>query len=125
QALVEFTLSPQTAQVHKLAPEQYADLPAYLAAQAELWFGEPCSAEQVQDFNWRCALGERLKSHFAFQNLLRDLERLGPKSVLLDDLLTLLQRRLPVCDEPRYALLWLSSLLALVAHARKPGYQDF
>ncbi|HBO5084874.1 TPA: DEAD/DEAH box helicase [Pseudomonas aeruginosa] len=125
EALVEFTLSPQPAQVHKLAPEQYADLPAYLAAQAELWFGEPCSAEQVQDFNWRCALGERLKSHFAFQNLLRDLERLGPKSVLLDDLLALLQRRLPVCEEPRYALLWLSSLLALVAHARKPGHQDF
>lgn len=125
EALVEFTLSPQPMQVDKLPPEQYANLPAYLAAQAELWFGEPCTAEQVQDFRWRCALGDRLKSHFAFQNLLRDLERLGPKSVLLDDLLTLLQRRLPACDEPRYPMLWLSSLLALVAHARKDAHQDF
>lgn len=125
EALVEFTMSPQPAQVDKLPPEQYANLPAYLAAQAELWFGEPCTAEQVQGFSWRCALGDRLKSHFAFQNLLRDLERLGPKSVLLDDLLTLLQRRLPACDEPRYTMHWLSSLLALVAHARKDAHQDF
>ncbi|MGU1495528.1 DEAD/DEAH box helicase [Pseudomonas aeruginosa] len=125
QAVVEFTQSPQPAQLQQLAPEQYADLSEYLAAQAQLWFGSACSVEQVQDFKWRCDLGGQLKSHFAFQNLLRDLDRLGPKSVLLDDLLALLQRRLPACDDPRFALLWLSSLLALVAHARQPGHQDF
>ena len=125
EAVVEFTQSPQPTDIASLAPENFDDMPAYLAAQAALWFARPCSAEQVQDFAWRCALGERLKSHFAFQNLLRDLERSGPKSVLLDDLLTLLKRRLPVCEEERYPLLWLSSLLALVAHARKVGPQDF
>ncbi|MCF5517224.1 DEAD/DEAH box helicase [Pseudomonas sp. PA-3-11C] len=125
EAVVEFTQSPQPGDLATLAPDQYDDLHAYLAAQVPLWLGQPCSVEQVQDFGWRCELGERLKCHFAFQNLLRDLERLGPKSVLLGDLLVLLKRRLPACDDERFALLWLSSLLSLVAHARKPGHQDF
>lgn len=125
EALVEFTQSPQPSDLDVLAPENYDDLHAYLAAQAPLWFGEPCSVTQAADFAWRCGLGEQLKSHFAFQNLLRDLERLGPKSVLLDDLLLLLKRRLPSCDDERFALLWLSSLLSLVAHARQDAHQDF
>lgn len=125
EALVEFTQSPQPSDLDVLAPENYDDLHAYLAAQAPLWFGESCSVSQAEDFVWRCGLGERLKSHFAFQNLLRDLERLGPKSVLLDDLLLLLKRRLPSCDDERFALLWLSSLLSLVAHARQDAHQDF
>ncbi len=125
EALVEFTQSPQPSDLDVLAPENYDDLHAYLAAQAPLWFGEPCTVTQAEDFAWRCGLGDRLKSHFAFQNLLRDLERLGPKSVLLDDLLLLLKRRLPSCDDERFALLWLSSLLSLVAHARQDAHQDF
>lgn len=125
EALVEFTQSPQPSDLDVLAPENYDDLHAYLAAQAPLWFGEPCTVTQAEDFVWRCGLGDRLKSHFAFQNLLRDLERLGPKSVLLDDLLLLLKRRLPSCDDERFALLWLSSLLSLVAHARQDAHQDF
>jgi len=125
EALVEFTQSPQPSDLDVLAPENYDDLHAYLAAQAPLWFGESCSVTQAEDFAWRCGLGDRLKSHFAFQNLLRDLERLGPKSVLLDDLLLLLKRRLPSCDDERFVLLWLSSLLSLVAHARQDAHQDF
>ena len=125
EAVVEFTHSPQPADLATLAPEQYDDPHAYLAAQVPLWFGQDGSLEQVSEFAWRCALGERLKSHFAFQNLLRDLERLGAKSVLLEDLLALLRRRLPACEDERFPWLWLSSLLALVAHARKPGHQDF
>lgn len=125
EALVEFTQSPQPSDLDVLAPENYNDLNAYLAAQAPLWFGEPCSVTQADDFAWRCGLGMHLKSHFAFQNLLRDLERLGPKSVLLDDLLVLLKRRLPSCDDERFALLWLSSLLSLVAHARQDAHQNF
>lgn len=125
EALVEFTQSPQPSDLDVLAPENYDDLHAYLAAQAPLWFGESCSVTQAEDFAWRCVLGDRLKSHFAFQNLLRDLERLGPKSVLLDDLLLLLKRRLPSCDDERFALLWLSSLLSLATHARQDAHQDF
>lgn len=125
EAVVEFTQYPQPTDMALLSPENFDDLPAYLAAQVPLWFSQPCSVEEVQSFDWRCGLGERLKCHFAFQNLLRDLERLGPKSVLLEDVLSLLKRRLPAGEDERYPLLWLSSLLALVAHARKPGNQDF
>ncbi|MEF8753223.1 MAG: DEAD/DEAH box helicase [Accumulibacter sp.] len=128
-AVVEHTLSPQPADEERLDPADYNDLHRYIAAQAELWFGEACTSEQVHDFAWRCELGQRLKCHFAFQNLLRDLDRLGPKSVLVDDLLALLNRRLPkrqgAAASERFTLLWLASLLSLVAHARKPGHQGF
>ena len=136
-AVVEHTVSPQPADEERLDPANHPNLHAYLSEQFGLWFGEPAPQEVVQDFDWRCDLGRRLKSHFAFQNLLRDLDRLGPKSVPVDDLLALLRRRLPKrqseaakdtgkdAASERFVLLWLSSLLALAAHARKPGHQDF
>jgi DEAD/DEAH box helicase domain-containing protein len=128
-ALVEYTASPQPADEAALDPSGEDSPFEYLARQVSLWFGEACTAEEVQGFEWRCRLGERLKTHFAFQNLLRDLERLGSRSVPVQDLLAFLTRRLPKRgEEPsseRFALLWLASLLALVAHARKPGHQDF
>lgn len=128
-AVVEHTGSPQLVDLPVLDPAQHGGLEAYLAAQVPLWLGQTCTPVQVRDMAWRCALGEQLKCHFAFQNLLRDLDRLGPRSVLVDDLLALLRRRLPqardsTADE-RFVLLWLSSLLALVAHARKAGHQGF
>jgi DEAD/DEAH box helicase domain-containing protein len=128
-ALVEHTLSPQLTDEARLDPANHPNLHAYLAEQVQHWFGGTCSTEQVPDFAWRCELGQRLKCHFAFQNLLRDMDRLGPRSVLVDDLLALLQRRLPKQQDSAvsesFVLLWLSSLLSLVAHARKPGHQDF
>ncbi|WP_295578688.1 DEAD/DEAH box helicase [uncultured Lamprocystis sp.] len=128
-ALVEFMRNPGPADVALLDPATFPDADAYLAAQAELWFGEPVAVAEVADFAWRCALGDKLKGHFAFQNLLRDLdragERRGGRSVPVAALIQLLMRRLSPRDDPRFALLWLSSLLALVAHARKPGKQDF
>ena len=132
-AVVEHTMSPQPADEERLDPANHSNLHTYLSEQAGLWFGEPAPPDVIQDFDWRCELGRRLKCHFAFQNLLRDLDRLGPKSVPVDDLLALLRRRLPKRQsEPaseaaseRFVLLWLSSLLALVAHARKAGHQDF
>jgi len=119
-AVVEFTQSPPPDAVSVLDPAGHDDMPAWLAAQVPLWFGASCSTEQVGDAGWRCRLGGWLKSHFAFQNLLRDMERLGPRAVALDDLLTVLARRLPPHADTRYPLLWLGSLLALVAHARQP-----
>ena len=124
-ALVEYTASPQPADEVALDPSGEESPYDYLARQVGLWFGEACMAADVQDFDWRCRLGERLKTHFAFQNLLRDLERLGSRSVPVQDLLAFLTRRLAKRDDERFALLWLGSLLALVAHARKPGHQDF
>lgn len=124
-ALVEHMQSPQATDASALDPALYSRANDYLAAQVNLWFGEAVSAQQVGDFAWRCVLGEKLKSHFAFQNLLRDLDKLGARSVPIAELIQLLMRRLPQRDNSSFVLLWLSSLLALVAHARKPGHQDF
>ena len=125
EAVVEFTGSPQLADEAVLNPNSYDDANQFLAAQFRLWFGLNCTSEDVQDTAWRCDLGQRLKCHFAFQNLLRDLDRLGGRSVLVGDLLALLKRRLPKRDDDLFALLWLSSLLSMVAHARKDAHQDF
>ena len=119
-AVVEFTQYPGPDAVPLLDPAGHDDMQAWLAAQVPLWFGTLCTVEQVNDAGWRCQLGGKLKSHFAFQNLLRDMERLGPRAVALDDLLAVLSRRLPAHDDARYPQLWLGSLLALVAHARQP-----
>ncbi|NJD36340.1 MAG: DEAD/DEAH box helicase [Betaproteobacteria bacterium] len=129
EAVVEHTLSPQAADESQMEPANFEDVHRYLVAQTRLWFGDVVTTDAVQDFDWRCELGKRLKRHYAFQNLLRDLDRMGRKSVLLDDLLALLKRRLPgqagETAGDHFVWLWLSSLLALVAHARKPGHQDF
>jgi DEAD/DEAH box helicase domain-containing protein len=124
-ALVEHMLSPQIGNAEALDPSKYMHANDYLSQQYALWFGTEVTNVQVDNFDWRCELGNQLKCHFAFQNLLRDLDKLGGRSVLVADLVRLLMRRLPQRDDERYALLWLSSLLALVAHARKPGHQDF
>lgn len=124
-AVIEHMQTPQPANMVALDPAQYSDIASYIAAQYALWFGQAVSAAEVETKPWRDTLGVALKSHFAFQNLLRDLDRLGGKSVLLKTLLTLLSRRLPACDDTHYPLLWLSSLLSLIAYARKPGHQDF
>jgi DEAD/DEAH box helicase domain-containing protein len=119
-AVVEFTLSPAPADIPALDPAAFEDMPRWLAAQVPLWFGGSSSPEQVQAPDWRCELGRWLRSHYAFQNLLRDMERLGARAVALDDLLAVLARRLPAEETGHFPALWLNSLLALIAHARQP-----
>ncbi|MDO4231344.1 MAG: DEAD/DEAH box helicase [Lautropia sp.] len=117
-AVVEFTSSPQPADIQILDPAEHVDMSAWLQRQVPLWFGEAVADVQVSQPGWRCALGRMLKGHYAFQNLLRDLDKLGGKAILLEDVLSVLEKRLTACKDARYPLLWLGSLLALVAHAR-------
>lgn len=125
ESVVEHTLQPQATDETKLDPAQYQSAEDYLAAQYHIWFGQSVSSAQVKQQQWRCELGEALKGHFAFQNLLRDLERLGARSVPVQELVKLLTRRTAKRDDAQFAKLWLSSLLSLVAHARKDAHQDF
>lgn len=124
-SIVEHMQTPQASDIAVLDPANYTRAEEYLTAQFGLWFGMSATADDVIDVEWRCELGEKLKCHFAFQNLLRDLDKLGKRSIPVSELIQLLMRRLPVRDNPQFALLWLSSLLALVAHARKREFQDF
>ena len=125
ESVVEHTLQPQATDEAKLDPAQYKSADDYLATQYQIWFGRSVSSAQVNQQQWRCELGEALKGHFAFQNLLRDLDRLGGRSVPVQEMVKLLTRRTTKRDDARFAKLWLSSLLSLVAHARKAAHQDF
>jgi len=124
-SVVEHTQQPQAVDKIKLDPVQYNSADQYLAAQYQLWFGKQVSPEHIKDQKWRCELGHSLKGHFAFQNLLRDLDRLSGRSVPVEELVKLLTRRTSKRDDEQFAKHWLSSLLSLVAHARKDAHQDF
>lgn len=125
ESVVEYILQPQAPDEATLDPAQYKSIDDYLAAQYLIWFGKPVQPMHISQYQWRCELGESLKGHFAFQNLLRDLDRLGGRSVPVQELVKLLTRRISKRDDARFAKLWLSSLLSLVAHARKDAHQDF
>ena len=116
---VEYLEAPSAADVLALTPEQYASSTEYLAAQYALWFGESVTETEAVTLAFQIELGRRLKQHVSFQNLLRDIERLGGRAVSVDDLCQVLTRRLrDAADAPaEYPRLWLGSLLALIAHA--------
>lgn len=117
---VEYMGWPRPTDVDLLDASQGESVASYLADQYRLWFDETVSPDEVEGLEWRVALGERLKSHVAFQNLLRDLDKLGRRAVPLDDVLSHIGRRLRAEAQPLYLMRWLESLVALVAHARRP-----
>lgn len=116
---VEYMGWPRATDTDLLDGSQGESVTSYLADQYRLWFDETVSPDEVESLEWRVTLGERLKSHVAFQNLLRDLDKLGRRAVPLDDMLAHVGRRLRAEEHPLYLMRWLESLVALVAHARR------
>ncbi len=119
---IEFLSMPGPADYERLSPLRYATAEDYLSAQCALWFGgAPQSTDTINTREFRVGLGERLKQHVAFQNLLRDLQRFGSRAVRLNDLEDAVRRRLrDSADAPAdLPLQWLVSLVSLVAHASK------
>ncbi len=57
-----------------LDPKGYRGVSEYIAAQHALWFEETLSPEDLEAGTWRAALGERLKGHLFFHNLLKVLD---------------------------------------------------
>ncbi len=119
---VEYVDMPDAGDLTALSPLSYGSAPAYLGAQYRIWFGEEADEQRVSTLAFQVQLGERLKRHVAFQNLLRDLHHLGSRAVDLADLSEIVRRRLRATEDfdrdlPR---LWIGSLLALIAHASRP-----
>jgi DEAD/DEAH box helicase domain-containing protein len=116
---VEHMDSPAASNYEALSPQSYGSTADFLAAQHRLWFGIEVDAPTVLTLDSQIELGRRLKQHVAFQNLLRDIDRLGGRAVNLDELIQVVSRRLrdAASAPPDYARLWLGSLLALIAHA--------
>ncbi len=116
---VESMAWPQASDSADLDPNAHATTGQYLATLYRLWFEEPVDPDQVDQLAWRVQLGERLMAHVAFQNLLRDLDKLGRRAVPVADLRAQISRRLRAEDAPQFVERWLESLIALIAHARR------
>lgn len=121
ESSIEFVGRPTAEDYEHLSTIRYVNTEEYIAAQYALWFGVPVKAQLAGELPFRVQLGGQLKQHVAFQNLLRDIKRLGGRAVPLSELVDVSGRRLEdVGSAPAdFAALSLISLLALVSHASK------
>jgi len=112
-APIKYVLMPTDGMALALDPDQYDTMHAYLAAQYALLFPEE-EVAKPDDMAWRMTLGQQLKQHQLFYNLLRSLTNV-PKS--LDELSVELKRSLPLPMHASLPLL-INSLCALISVAR-------
>lgn len=110
----------QRQQREHLDPQNYTGFADYIAAQYALWFGEPLpDSELTGTEDWRHQLGERLKTHRFFYNLMKQLQG-APKaeSTLLAELSGLHQELKPESAHDDFGMLVLNSMVALISVAR-------
>jgi DEAD/DEAH box helicase domain-containing protein len=105
--------TPSTDDLGAMDPLTYELVDEYLKAQVELWMGKGLSLDPV-------ALGDALKHHAFFRNLLMIL---GNRAVAACDLAAELKKQLPGFDalDDQYLDRLLGSFLALVSRARVLG----
>ncbi len=118
---IEYVQMPSAAEYVTLSPLEHGNADAYIAAQYGLWFGTATDVKTTATLPFKIELGRQLKQHVAFQNLLRDLNRQGGKSVAMADMVDAIRRRLrdAVSAPDDYPERWVLSLLSLVSHAGK------
>jgi DEAD/DEAH box helicase domain-containing protein len=111
--LVTMFQTPGVSDLDAMDPLLYESVEDYLAAQSRLWVGQDLSVDPV-------ALGEGLKHHAFFRNLL---VILGNRAVAAGDLTSELKKQLPGFSslEERYLDRLLDSFLALLSQARIEG----
>ena len=121
-AIISAYLVPQPDLAERMDPGRYPSADEYIRAQHELFFGESAGGG-LESPEWRLALGEKLREHAAFVNLLRVLD--GSRPTPVASVLERLRRSLPVAGV-REAELCLRSLCALisVAQQREDGEPD-
>jgi DEAD/DEAH box helicase domain-containing protein len=105
---------------NELAPESHDSYLDYVGAQYDLWFGEPISPKAGNDADtnaWRVKLGNELKGHLFFRNLLKVL---GGAIRSYDEILDQLARVTPDLSNAlrTYQVHLLNSMLALISEAR-------
>lgn len=101
----------------ELDPENHDGYEATIRAQVALWFGDDIPEGGFKESSWRVQLGERIKGHYFFQNLLKALDG-KPQS--MEDILGRLEQVTPELRvaPPEYRERLLNSLLSLVSEAR-------
>ena len=93
---------------------RHATAEAYIRAQHGLFFGTPIEGDFASDA-WRPALGDRVREHSTFVNLLRVLDG---RPTPMSDIVGRLRHSLPVAND-REALGVLNGLCALISVARR------
>ena len=111
--------------LEELDPGNFEDEASYLRKQVELWFPKLVQGDDAA--GWHPALqelGEALKEHVFFHNLLKVLDR---KVLTVDEVVEHFQRGMSNFrdGESRYARLVVLSLLSLISAARSPGGGPF
>jgi DEAD/DEAH box helicase domain-containing protein len=110
----EWIGEPSVGDLEALDPARAADPGAWLRTQVNLWFGDVHDADG--DDAWAVALGERLKRHAAFQQLVG---LVGDGAVDWQRVVSEMSRqRSGWRDEPALAGAALVSLVALISAAR-------
>ncbi|MDA3791539.1 MAG: DEAD/DEAH box helicase [Desulfobacula sp.] len=100
----------------ELDPNHYNNYEEYIKAQYKLWFGKDITGG-FHSSGWRIALGEELKTHLFFQNLLKTLK--GKVHEFKDIFIQLEKVTKGFKDEKiQYKTGVLTSLLSLVSEAR-------
>ncbi len=113
-ALIRRHLLPTQDLAKVVDPRRHDTAEAYLRAQHELFLGAPIDGD-FEAAEWRVALGEGLRQHVVFVNLLRALDgRPQP----LPELAKRLQGSLPVSND-KEALGVLNGLCALISASRR------
>ena len=113
-AVISRHLHPSDDLRARVDPTRYATTEAYIRAQHELFFGTPIEGDFAA-VAWRLALGDRLREHSTFVNLLRVLDG---RPTPMPDIVARLRHSLPVAND-REALGLLNGLSALISVARR------
>ncbi|MCY4059175.1 MAG: DEAD/DEAH box helicase, partial [Gammaproteobacteria bacterium] len=114
-AIISSHLAPSSDLAERVDPARYESLQDYVESQHEVFFGHPPDGP-FDSVRWRVELGERLREHASFVNLLRVLDGSTPTPVVT--VLDRLQRSLPLSGT-RDAMNLLNALCALISVARQ------
>lgn len=116
-SLIESMKVPSPGDAALLDPENYSSQEEYLRHQIPLWFDWEPTEEDMSGNGWRVQLGDSLKGHFLFQNIVKQVDS---RVLSYDAVLQKMERLLPGRGEAaqNYRSLVLTSLLSLISAAR-------
>ncbi len=121
--LIEFVQAPGPDQEDRMDPESFETRSAYLAQQYQLWFDDAVDEADLNHDDWRIELGEKLKRHLLFQNLVKVLKGgVMPLPELWRDLSGIIKGAEGA--SAHYPQRILGSLVALISLARSEGTDE-
>ena len=100
------------------SPYNFSDWDDYIAKQYELWFGK--EVKDITDEQWRIDLGDELKQHAFFRNMLLVLNNRIMSLQQIAAQIRNIDETLPDAHD-EFIFKLLESLLALISVARHPG----